>query len=318
MYPQDLRDARAGLDDPVIVYNKSHSGSRLAARVLAEGGVFMGAHRNASEDSLDLFALVEWLVREHHPDWPGLWSNPAALREAASRSRACLDRHLEGFDRGAGRPWGWKLCETAYAMPFLARLFERARVIHLVRDGRDVAFCDHRAPDDPFWRKVYFGTDRIASWRGRPLTARAYRRASHAYNAQHWSQAVQVGRACGTMLGERYLEIRYEDLCTDFTATAARMLRFAGVAEPGPAIERLAPTVHRRSIGKHRAAPARAQREVVDIARVALLAFGYLDRDPHPVRADVRLTHAAGQLLDRLRGARAHARGGRTLPGEPT
>ena len=31
------------------------------------------------------------------------------------------------------------------------------------------------------------------------------------------------------MLGERYLEVRYEDLCGDFALTARRVLRFAGV-----------------------------------------------------------------------------------------
>jgi hypothetical protein len=314
MTPDELREAWPGLDDPVIVYNKSHSGSRLVARLLAEAGVFMGAHRNASEDSLDVLALVESLVRSHYPDYGTLWSNATALREASALARACFDRHLEGHDRTPGAPWGWKLCETAYAMPFIARLFGRARVIHLLRDGRDVAFCDHRAPDDAFWRKVYFGTDRIGSWRGRPLSARAYRRGSHAYNAQHWSHAVLTGRAYGSMLGERYLEIRYEDLCTDFAATAARLLRFAGVADPEAAIARVAPTVHVASIGKHRRAPARRQREVIAIAKPALLALGYLDRDPEPVRADIRASHHAGRLLDRLRGARSRRSPRRTLP----
>ena len=72
------------------------------------------------------------------------------------------------------------------------------RVIHLVRDGRDVAFSDHRGPDNAFWRRIHFDTDRIATWRGLRLTGPAYRRRPHLYNAAHWSNAVRVARALDT------------------------------------------------------------------------------------------------------------------------
>ena len=297
----EVRDACAALAGPVIACNKSHSGSRLLARLRAEGGVFMGAHRNDSEDSLDVLRLVEHLVRRHYPDYAALWTDDAAVREVARRARACFDAHLDGYDRGSPRPWGWKLCESAYALPVLARLFPHSRVIHLVRDGRDVAFCDHRAPDDPFWRKVHFDTDRIASWRGLALTGPAYRRRPHLYNAIHWANAVRVGRTYGSMLGERYLEVRYEDLCADFAATAERVLRFAGAPDVGGAIARVAPLVHGDSVGRHRREPARAVREVVAIAKAELLAFGYLERDPERPRRSPWHSAFADDLVDRLR-----------------
>jgi hypothetical protein len=296
-----VRAAFAALNGPVIVCNKSHSGSRLLAALLAEGGVFMGAHRNASEDSLDVFGLVEHLVLRHYPDFAALWTGGAAAREAARRARACFDAHLEGHDRGSSRPWGWKLCESAYALPVFAQLFPRARVIHLVRDGRDVAFCDHRGPDNAFWRKVYFDTERIATWRGLRLTGPAYRRRPHLYNAAHWSNAVRVARAYGSMLGDRYLEVRYEDLCLDFAPTAARVLRFAGAPDVEGAIAQVAPRVSVASIGKHLREPARAQRDVIAIAKTELLAFGYLDGDPDRPRASLRHSALADTLVDPLR-----------------
>ena len=295
------RDAYAGLDAPVMVCNKSHSGSRLLALLFAEAGIFMGAHRNASEDSLDVLALVEHLVRSYYPDYSGLHSAGRAARDVGRRARECFDAHLDGFDRTSSAPWGWKLCESAYALPILAYLFPRLRVVHLVRDGRDVAFCDHRAPDDPFWRKIYYDTDRIGSWRGLRLTGPSYRRRSHLYNAVHWSNAVRVGRAYGSMLGERYLEVRYEDLCTDFAATAYRVLSFAGAPYPDIAIRRIAPLVRLTSVGKHRRAPARALQQVIEIAKPELLSFGYLERDPERPRPSVRYSRFADDLLDRRR-----------------
>ena len=36
-------------------------------------------------------------------------------------ARALIESHLRGYDRQTGGPWGWKLCETAYAMPVSRR-----------------------------------------------------------------------------------------------------------------------------------------------------------------------------------------------------
>ncbi|MCC6378711.1 MAG: sulfotransferase [Burkholderiales bacterium] len=295
---EHVRDALAPFGPPVMVCNKSHSGSRLLAALLAEGGVFMGAHRNESEDSLDVLELVEHLVGRHYPDYAPLWTDGSDARETARVALECFRRHLEGCGPRGGRPWCWKLCESGYALPLFARLFPGLRVIHLIRDGRDVAFCDHRGPDNAFWRKVHFDTDRIAAWRGMRLDGPAYRRRAHLYNAAHWSNAVRVARAYGAMLGERYLEVRYEDLCRDFAATAARVLAFAGATDAAGAIARVAPRVSAASIGKHRLEPARKVREAVAIAKRELLAFGYLERDPERPRASLLYSSLADRLAD--------------------
>ena len=177
-----LRRRYAGLPPPVIVFCKSHSGSRLLARMLMAAGLWLGSSRNDSEDSPDLLRLIEPLVQAHHPDWSRFFAADVGQTEALAVS--VIDAHLQ--DRPDQALWGWKLCETGYILPFLHRVFPQARFIHLLRDGRDVAFCDHVAPRTPFWSKVYFDTDRIAAWQGRSLSDRAYRLAPHVYNAQHW------------------------------------------------------------------------------------------------------------------------------------
>ncbi len=127
----------SALPPPIVVFNKSHSGSRLLARLLREQGIFMGAVLNESEDALPLLRLVEHVVLTYHPDFSPLWGQspwPEALQQLISET---LDAHLAGYQPGTA--WGWKLCETTYILPLLAALFPTGRYIHLVRDGRDVA-----------------------------------------------------------------------------------------------------------------------------------------------------------------------------------
>lgn len=265
----DTARALAPLGAPVIVFGASHSGSRLLAAMLGRLGVFMGSQLNDSEDGLPVFDLVRYLVEAHAPDFSSLFR--AGDPTLHPRVLAAFAAHLA--DRPSGQAWGWKLPETSHAMPVMARLFPQARAIHLVRDGRDVAFSPFLAPKAPFWRKIYFNDDQIFSWRGHALTQRAYRSHGHLFNAARWVNSVTLGRAHGVMLGERYLEIRYEALVADPAAEAARLAAFIGVGAPDAAADWS--EVRAESVGKWRSEPARRLAEIRPILEATLAAFGY-------------------------------------------
>src|SRR5476651_172811 len=69
----DLATALSPLGSPTILFSASHSGSRMLAVMLQRLGVFMGSHLNDSEDSLDVFELVRYLVERHAPDFSKLF-----------------------------------------------------------------------------------------------------------------------------------------------------------------------------------------------------------------------------------------------------
>jgi len=261
------------LGPPVVMFSASHSGSRLLAQMLERLGVFMGADLNESHDSLPVFDLVRYLVEWHAPDFQPLLQH--GDDELQGRVLTAFRDHIgsRSWEPRAARPWGWKLPETANVMPVIARLFPGARYIHLIRDGRDVAFSPFVAPKAPFWRKIYFNSDHITSWRGLRMTQRAYRSRGHLFNAARWVNSVTLGRAHGAMAGERYLEISYEAVVADPDAALARLAAFLQV-EPG-----WAPLgegeVRASSVGKWLQAPRRELAEVRPILEPTLAAFGY-------------------------------------------
>jgi hypothetical protein len=273
----DIAETIAVHGPPIILYNASHSGSRLLTRILAEMGVFMGAHLNDSEDSLDMAELVEHVVLEHAPDFSRLFADGDLVLEALALN--AVEQHLQGRPRGAR--WGWKLCETGHVLPVIARLFPSALVIHLIRDGRDVAFSPFVAPKHRYWRKIYFSAGELKSWRGLPMTQRAYRSNGALFNAARWVNSVTLGRGHGLMLGERYLEVRYEELVAQPDVVARRLAAFLGLPAPGLHPDALAIDIGR--VGKWRTAPPSTLTEVLQLLEPTLSQFGYGEAgDPAP------------------------------------
>ena len=260
--------ARGLRDDPVVLCNKSHSGSRLLAALLRDAGLFLGAHRNESEDAWDLLPVVRYLVIHHYPDYRAALAGADPL--LPDLLAAALARHLEGV--APGQPWGWKLSESGYVLPVIAALLPRLRVLHLIRDGRDVAFSDHTGPTDAFWRKVFFDRADLAAWRGLALTGPSYRRRPHLFNAQHWANAVAVTRRFGQALGPRYRELRYEALCAEPAATLSALLDWLGL-DPAPGLA--ARQEIRPAVGRFRRAPRRHLAAVLPILAPLQAELGY-------------------------------------------
>ncbi len=126
-----------------------------------------------------------------------------------------------------------------------------ARIIHIVRDGRDVAVSAmhhwwreasdrpggifHLTQEELEIRDAYLGDREGFLAEGRSIFTEERLRQL----ARRWSYRVGKAHRDGTTLfGERYLEIRYEDLLRDTPATLFRVLEFLGARRGEPLIER--------------------------------------------------------------------------------
>lgn len=82
-------------------------------------------------------------------------------------------------------------------LPLLKRIFPKGRIIHIIRDPRDVAVSTRNA------------------W-GRSLLRAA----------QDWNDQIQITRQAGRQFPSDYLEIRFEDLLSDPDGTLSGVFRF--------------------------------------------------------------------------------------------
>jgi hypothetical protein len=98
--------------------------------------------------------------------------------------------------------WGDKTPRYVLDIPLLARLWPEARFVHLVRDGRNVALS---------YADVPFGPKTVAK------------------AARLWAKRVGAGVQAGADLGDRYIEVRYEDVVTDPEAQARILCSFLGL-----------------------------------------------------------------------------------------
>jgi hypothetical protein len=226
------------------------SGTRVLARIVLRGGMFIGSDRNRSEDALDFAAFsdrwVDEVVAGHRP---------AALTDEL---RALVARQWAG--RAGDQPWGWKEPRSVYLLPFLEEELPGLRFLHVVRDGRDMAFSDNQVQ----LRK--HGAAVLGDDGGEPSPLRSI---------ALWSEVNLRAADYGEReLGRRYLRIRFEDLCADPYAVTTDVLGFFGLHGDVERIarEEVSPP---QSLGRWRDEDASAIAELEAAAGEALRRFGY-------------------------------------------
>jgi len=75
-----------------------------------------------------------------------------------------------------------------YHLPLIAEVYPDARFVHIIRDGRDVA---------------------------RSIVAQPWGPSTVAEAAEEWRSSVEAGRAAAAVLGDRLIEVRYEQLLAE-------------------------------------------------------------------------------------------------------
>ena len=212
---------------------------------LAAPPVFItGQARSGTSWTLDLFdrqpevcAVFEtWLLTQTHgvtavltqPQWHpefrarrlGALGTPQAVAQLVDYEQAAKDlgELVAGWLMRAVKPEHRYLVEKSpLDIPATATLIPEARFVHVIRDGRDVALSVSAAS---------------RSW------ARSMGRFGLSQRAIEWRTTIGGIRSHREALGDRYWEIRFEDLNESFDDTVRGLFEFAGVPAGEDAIRR--------------------------------------------------------------------------------
>jgi GT2 family glycosyltransferase len=233
----------AGLE-PGVIGATGGSGTRVVARIVQRGGMFIGSDLNRSEDALDFAAFFDrWVGRE-------------LPLEAGAELRALVARQQREAN---GRPWGWKEPRSLYLLPFLAAELPGLRFLHVVRDGRDMALSENQTQLRKHGDAVLGPSDEPVELRSISL----------------WREVNTGAADFGEReLGDCYVRLRFEDLCAEPAGRVAEVLRFFGLE--GDA-ERIAAEEVRvpAGLGRWREADPETVRALEQRAGDALRRFGY-------------------------------------------
>ena len=242
---------------PTVIGATGGSGTRVVARVAQRCGMFIGKKLNAQKDALDISAFLNvWLnsYLDRGDDDPLL-----EVRMGNYLGRV-LEAYLSPMEPAKAGPWGWKEPRSIFVLPFLTQVLPGMRFVHVVRDGRDIAFS--RNQNQPLKH-------------GEALLGSEAEVDSPAGSIAMWSEGnLTAARAGEEQLGERYLRIRYEDLCARPEPELARLLAFLELE--GDPTELAAEVRPPPTIGRWREEDTDVIRELERIAQPGLERFGYL------------------------------------------
>ncbi len=200
---------------PIIVIGMHRSGTTLLTRMLEACGVFWGALPDEYNESAFFQSLNEALFSMASATWDspepvaGFFDEPDNQKQAAAFLRkrlkeGLLTEYRSGYESGkTTQPkslpvfWGWKDPRNVYTLGLWLALFPDARVIHILRNGIDVALSlwqressRPEGPDHPHYSRQCQDLDGCFSlWK------------AYVHKARGWVGSI-----------ESVLEIRFEDL----------------------------------------------------------------------------------------------------------
>jgi Sulfotransferase family len=222
---------------PLIVLGAPLSGTDRVASLLHGDELLLGNDSNRFGESHFFLDQDRWLFRCAHAEWdvtePMGWTfeDEALSAALADELRArCEGKGIKGFlgwKTGLRtrslltyvEPWGWADTLTSFTLPLWLRVFPKARVVHVVRNGVDVAL------------------DLSARERERHTQLKSRARSVRCLDPERafevWSAYVAAASAAAERHpADRVLRLRCEDLTRDPAATLESLTTFAGLELP--------------------------------------------------------------------------------------
>lgn len=193
------------------------------------------------------------------------WIDRYLLDELSFRSRTQMNWTLQARMRVANPiqtgKWGWKNPRSLYLIRYFDQQFPGLRFIHVVRDGRDLAFND-RFPYRKH-EKAVLSDDEID-------------REDAVRKGLHWARLNAIGSGYGeSHMTGRYLVSRLEDLCADPEREVGKIFDFLQVYDSAGVVAGAGLVKTPGSLGRWKGQDREVLRRVEDAIRPDLESYGY-------------------------------------------
>lgn len=240
---------------PVVIGAMGGSGTRIVAKIVQHAGYFMGTNLNISEDAMDFVDFFDhWINRFARTD-----INEAQMQDEFA---TCVAKHRSPIGNG-NMDWGWKEPRSIYLLPFFHKYFPRMKFIHVIRDGRDMAFSSNQ--------------NQLRKHGEVMLESKYVSYQQPIQTAMLWNKVNLIASKYGeTYMKEHYLRIRYEDLCRDTETTINIIYSFLDPCKRTNAHAALKQVKPSQSIGRWRSChDSKLIFGIQSYAKEALVRFRY-------------------------------------------
>jgi hypothetical protein len=255
---------------PLIILGMHRSGTTMVARLLAELGLFLGDDLEVNFESLFFQRLNECVFFLAGARWD--WPEPVleALERPESRSVLTSDfrrivgspalarftgrrLRLRGRRSPPSRPWGFKDPRSTFLLPVWLDVFPEARVLHVQRDGVDVAASlRKRAREAMKRRSTWIRPRDVRSRRRWPRVdlERSTRCLTLEGAFALWRSYVARGHETRQLVSEgQWLAVGFEKLLTSPEEHIRRLADFAGLSTTPDRIDELVATLRPERAG---------------------------------------------------------------------
>jgi hypothetical protein len=264
---------------PVIIIGMHRSGTTMVARVLESLGLFVGKNKEGNHEALFFHHINEWFLSQ----CGGTWDHPDPIhslienQDARTLATNYIERYLLKSPRTIGFlgsknylryrdlhniefPWGWKSPLNSYTFPLWLDLFPDAKLIHIYRHGVDVAQSlrtrGRRQMRLSKFQKLYYDLDFLHWIRPKPgYFIESVRCDSLEGGLSLWEGYLSESRRHVTKMGERAMEVKYEDFLIEPNDTLQRLAAFCGLTASAADIERAAQRVRKERAYAYRRNP---------------------------------------------------------------
>jgi len=279
---------------PIIIIGMHRSGTSMVARMLEELGLFIGKGKEMNSEAFFFYRLNNWALRQSG----GSWDYPEPVRHFIENqevrafaadyitymmktpriiSYMGLLKYLRyGSPANLDIPWGWKDPRNTYLLPLWLDIFPDARIIHIYRHGVDVAnSLKVRYEKLLNEAKENYHANKMIYWlrKRRGEFTNTLRCASLREGFSLWEEYLREAERHVSLLGDRAMEVKYEDLLAEPYETLQSLSHFCSLPHSQEIMVNLVKEVNKNRAYVYRNSPE--LRAFAEKAEDRLNIYGY-------------------------------------------